>query len=98
MCEILANALPNEDFPALLDGCSMNTSDPAQPPLGADCDSGPITGFDERDLAALKFMEMASDTAARETYRYLWADVLRFPRDHLHGRCVRESVQVRSVR
>ncbi len=65
MCEIPANALLAEDFLALFDGFSIGSNDLTQLTLGVDRDSGLITGFDERDPAVLKLMEMAIATARR---------------------------------
>src|SRR3990172_8172408 len=59
MCEVLTHAL--------FDGSSSDTSDPAQPPPGADRDPGPITGFNESDPAVQKFMQVASDAARCQT-------------------------------
>jgi len=65
MCEIPANALLAEDFLELFDGFSIGSNDLTQLTLGVDRDSGLITGFDERDPAVLKLMEMAIATARR---------------------------------
>jgi pyruvate,water dikinase len=65
MCEIPANALLAEDFLALFDGFSIGSNDLTQLTLGVDRDSGLITGFDERDPAVMKLMEMAIASARR---------------------------------
>lgn len=70
MCEIPANALLAEDFLALLDGFSIGSNDLTQLTLGVDRDSGLVTGFDERNPAVLKLMEMAIRTA-REQGKYI---------------------------
>jgi pyruvate,water dikinase len=65
MCEIPANALLAEEFLAEFDGFSIGSNDLTQLTLGVDRDSGLLTGFDERDPAVLKLMEMAIATARR---------------------------------
>ena len=70
MCEIPANALLAEDFLQHLDGFSIGSNDLTQLTLGVDRDSGLITGFDERNPAVLKLMEMAIH-AARKMGRYV---------------------------
>ena len=65
MCEIPANALLAADFLALFDGFSIGSNDLTQLTLGVDRDSGLLSGFDERDPAVLKLMEMAISTARR---------------------------------
>jgi pyruvate,water dikinase len=65
MCEIPANALQAGDFLELFDGFSIGSNDLTQLTLGVDRDSGLITGFDERDPAVLKLMEMAIGAARR---------------------------------
>ena len=65
MCEIPANALLAGDFLELFDGFSIGSNDLTQLTLGVDRDSGLITGFDERDPAVLKLMEMAIVSARR---------------------------------
>lgn len=59
MCEIPANALLADEFLALFDGFSIGSNDLTQLTLGVDRDSGIVTGFDERNGAVLKLMEMA---------------------------------------
>jgi pyruvate,water dikinase len=70
MCEIPANALLAEDFLQHLDGFSIGSNDLTQLTLGVDRDSGLITGFDERNPAVLKLMEMAIH-AARKLDKYV---------------------------
>lgn len=65
MCEIPTNALLAADFLALFDGFSIGSNDLTQLTLGVDRDSGLLSGFDERDPAVLKLMEMAIGTARR---------------------------------
>ena len=59
MCEIPANALLADEFLDLFDGFSIGSNDLTQLTLGVDRDSGIVTGFDERNGAVLKLMEMA---------------------------------------
>ena len=62
MCEIPANALLAEQFLEHFDGFSIGSNDLTQLTLGVDRDSGLITGFDERNPAVLKLIEMAIET------------------------------------
>ncbi len=59
MCEIPANALLADDFLELFDGFSIGSNDLTQLTLGVDRDSGIVSGFDERNPAVLKLIEMA---------------------------------------
>src|SRR3569623_1222507 len=59
MCEIPAIALLADEFLDLFDGFSIGSNDLTQLTLGVDRDSGIVTGFDERNGAVLKLMEMA---------------------------------------
>lgn len=59
MCEIPSNALLADEFLEHFDGFSIGSNDLTQLTLGVDRDSGIVTGFDERDPAVLKLMEMA---------------------------------------
>jgi pyruvate,water dikinase len=59
MCEIPANALLADEFLEHCDGFSIGSNDLTQCTLGADRDSGLLTGFDERNPAVLKLMDMA---------------------------------------
>ena len=70
MCEIPANALLAGDFLEWFDGFSIGSNDLTQLTLGVDRDSGLIAGFDERDPAVLKLMEMAI-AAARRLGKYV---------------------------
>ncbi|MHB8742608.1 MAG: phosphoenolpyruvate synthase [Sulfuricaulis sp.] len=70
MCEIPANALLAEEFLQHLDGFSIGSNDLTQLTLGVDRDSGLVSGFDERDPAVLKLMEMAIN-AARKMGKYV---------------------------
>lgn len=70
MCEMPANALLAEEFLQLLDGFSIGSNDLTQLTLGVDRDSGLVTGFDERNPAVLKLMEMAIQ-AARKLNKYV---------------------------
>jgi pyruvate, water dikinase len=70
MCEIPANALLAEEFLQHLDGFSIGSNDLTQLTLGVDRDSGLVTGFDERNPAVLKLMEMAIQ-AARKLGKYV---------------------------
>lgn len=66
MCEIPANALLADQFLQYFDGFSIGSNDLTQLTLGVDRDSGTITGFDERNEAVLKLMELAIDACQRE--------------------------------
>jgi len=69
MCEIPANALLADEFLDLFDGFSIGSNDLTQLTLGVDRDSGIVTGFDERNGAVLKLMEMAIKACkARDKY------------------------------
>ncbi len=59
MCEIPANALLADQFLEHFDGFSIGSNDLTQLTLGVDRDSGIVAGFDERNEAVLKLMEMA---------------------------------------
>jgi len=59
MCEIPSNALLADDFLEHFDGFSIGSNDLTQLTLGADRDSGIVTGFDERDPAVKLLMQMA---------------------------------------
>lgn len=62
MCEIPSNALLAEQFLELFDGMSIGSNDLTQLSLGADRDSGLLTGLDERDDAVKALMQMAIKT------------------------------------
>ena len=70
MCEIPANALLAEEFLEHFDGFSIGSNDLTQLTLGVDRDSGIVTGFDERNAAVLKLMDMAI-TACRAHGKYI---------------------------
>jgi pyruvate,water dikinase len=59
MCELPVNALMADEFLEHFDGMSIGSNDLTQLTLGVDRDSGLLTGFDERNSAVLKMMEMA---------------------------------------
>jgi pyruvate,water dikinase len=59
MCEIPSNALLANQFLELFDGFSIGSNDLTQLTLGADRDSGLLKGFDERNAAVLRLMELA---------------------------------------
>jgi pyruvate,water dikinase len=59
MCEIPSNPLLADEFLRHFDGFSIGSNDLTQLTLGVDRDSGIVTGFDERDPAVMKLMEMA---------------------------------------
>ena len=59
MCEIPSNALLADAFLDHFDGFSIGSNDLTQLTLGVDRDSGMVTGFDERDAAVGRLMEMA---------------------------------------
>ncbi|MEX2162761.1 MAG: phosphoenolpyruvate synthase [Sulfuricaulis sp.] len=65
MCELPVNALLAEEFLQHLDGFSIGSNDLTQLTLGVDRDSGLVTGFDERNPAVLKLMEMAIQAATK---------------------------------
>jgi pyruvate,water dikinase len=70
MCEIPANALLADDFLELFDGFSIGSNDLTQLTLGVDRDSGIVSGFDERNPAVLKMIEMAI-TACKQKGKYV---------------------------
>ena len=70
MCEIPANALLADEFLAHFDGFSIGSNDLTQLTLGVDRDSGLITGFDERNAAVYKLMDMAI-AACRKQGKYV---------------------------
>jgi len=59
MCEIPANALMADEFLEHFDGFSIGSNDMTQLTLGVDRDSGLLTGYDERNPAVLKMLELA---------------------------------------
>ncbi len=66
MCEIPANALLADEFLQYFDGFSIGSNDLTQLTLGADRDSGIIEGFDERNEAVLKLMQMAIEACHKQ--------------------------------
>lgn len=66
MCEIPANAILADQFLEYFDGISIGSNDLTQLTLGVDRDSGIVTGFDERNEAVLKLMEMAIKACQRQ--------------------------------
>jgi pyruvate,water dikinase len=65
MCEIPSNPLLADEFLQHFDGFSIGSNDLTQLTLGVDRDSGIVTGFDERDAAVMKLMEMAIEACRR---------------------------------
>jgi pyruvate,water dikinase len=65
MCEIPSNALLADEFLKHCEGFSIGSNDLTQCTLGADRDSGILTGLDERNPAVLKLMEMAIEACNR---------------------------------
>ena len=65
MCEIPSNALLADAFLEHFDGFSIGSNDLTQLTLGADRDSSLLGGFDERDPAVLRLMEMAIEACRR---------------------------------
>lgn len=70
MCEIPANALRAREFLAHCDGFSIGSNDLTQLTLGADRDSGLLSGVDERNEAVLDLMRMAIE-ACQEQGKYI---------------------------
>lgn len=66
MCEIPANALLADEFLERFDGFSIGSNDLTQLTLGIDRDSGIVSGFDERNPAVLKLMQMAIEACKRQ--------------------------------
>jgi pyruvate,water dikinase len=65
MCEVPSNALLADQFLDHFDGFSIGSNDLTQLTLGVDRDSGVITGFDERDEAVKRLMQMAIEVCRR---------------------------------
>ncbi len=60
MCELPSNAILAEEFLEYFDGFSIGSNDMTQLTLGMDRDSGLVAeGFDERNPAVKKILEMA---------------------------------------
>ncbi len=70
MCEVPSNALLAESFLEHCDGFSIGSNDLTQLTLGADRDSGLLSGYDERDPAVCRLMEMAI-AACRKRGKYV---------------------------
>ncbi len=71
MCELPSNAMLADEFLAYFDGFSIGSNDMTQLTLGLDRDSGLVAeGFDERDPAVLKMLQMAIE-AARRANKYV---------------------------
>jgi len=70
MCEIPSNALLADQFLEHFDGFSIGSNDLTQLTLGADRDSGTVTGFDERNPAVKLLMKMAID-ACNKAGKYI---------------------------
>jgi pyruvate,water dikinase len=65
MCEIPANVVLANEFLEHFDGFSIGSNDLTQLTLGIDRDSGLLTGYDERNPAVLRMMEMAIQACRR---------------------------------
>ena len=66
MCEVPSNALLADEFMEYFDGFSIGSNDLTQLSLGIDRDSGILAdGFDERDPAVLKLIELAIISAKK---------------------------------
>ncbi len=70
MCEIPANALLADEFLQHFDGFSIGSNDLTQLTLGVDRDSGLVQGFDERNPAVLKLIQLAI-TACKRAGKYI---------------------------
>ena len=71
MCEVPSNAIMAEEFLNYFDGFSIGSNDLTQLTLGMDRDSGILSdGFDERDPAVTKLIEMAIN-AANKADKYI---------------------------
>ena len=70
MCEVPSNAILAKEFLKYFDGFSIGSNDLTQLTLGTDRDSGILAdGFDERDPAVMKLIELAIEGAkARKSY------------------------------
>jgi len=66
MCEIPSNALLADEFLQHFDGFSIGSNDLTQLTLGIDRDSGIVSGFDERNPAVTKLIEMAIAACKKE--------------------------------
>jgi len=71
MCEVPSNAIIADKFMDYFDGFSIGSNDLTQLSLGTDRDSGILAdGFDERDPAVIKLIEMAI-TSAKKANKYI---------------------------
>lgn len=71
MCEVPSNAILADEFLELFDGFSIGSNDLTQLTLGTDRDSGILAdGFDERDPAVMKLIELAI-TSAKKKKKYV---------------------------
>ena len=71
MCEVPSNAIIADQFMDYFDGFSIGSNDLTQLSLGTDRDSGILAdGFDERDPAVIKLIEMAI-TSAKKANKYV---------------------------
>ena len=71
MCEVPSNALLADEFMEYFDGFSIGSNDLTQLSLGIDRDSGILAdGFDERDPAVLKLIELAI-ISAKKNKKYI---------------------------
>jgi pyruvate,water dikinase len=66
MCEIPANVVLADQFLEHFDGFSIGSNDLTQLTLGIDRDSGLLTGYDERNPAVLRMMQMAIEACRRQ--------------------------------
>lgn len=66
MCEIPSNALLADKFLQHFDGFSIGSNDLTQLTLGIDRDSGIVSGFDERNPAVTKLIEMAISACKKQ--------------------------------
>tara|TARA_B110000977_G_scaffold184603_1_gene248566 strand:- start:311 stop:2674 length:2364 start_codon:yes stop_codon:yes gene_type:complete len=67
MCEVPSNAIIADEFLEYFDGFSIGSNDLTQLTLGTDRDSGILAdGFDERDPAVIKLIEMAIASAKKK--------------------------------
>jgi pyruvate,water dikinase len=66
MCEIPANVMLADEFLQHFDGFSIGSNDLTQLTLGIDRDSGLLTGYDERNPAVLRMMQLAIEACRRQ--------------------------------
>jgi pyruvate,water dikinase len=71
MCEVPSNAILADEFMEYFDGFSIGSNDLTQLSLGIDRDSGILAdGFDERDPAVLRLIELAI-ASAKKNNKYI---------------------------